>query len=269
MDQEARMTQLYDKMAAEQANYRSWLLEQPPEEILNHAYEYAVREDILMAMEGAELRPEQAEALLTSISPLDDVYQDFAQIETGHMDLLRDTIDSRADSVLDAQQQTPLYRHPASYARAHREREQYRASLRANIACKDTIEAAIRDSFDGMRLSEDAVRRTLAAHGPERTAFVLANTVQMKDWDGRFSRANKEWASQITVSDSEEQRSRYTVESHPAVLDGFITEIRKELAAAREQSARTEGRPSIRARLAANADQVSRPAPEVKDKGAR
>ncbi len=44
-------TALYEKMAAEQDKYRDWLKSQPPEEILNHTYEYTVREDIVMAME--------------------------------------------------------------------------------------------------------------------------------------------------------------------------------------------------------------------------
>ena len=44
-------TALYEKMAAEQDKYRDWLKSQPPEEVLNHAYEYTVREDIVMAME--------------------------------------------------------------------------------------------------------------------------------------------------------------------------------------------------------------------------
>ena len=39
-------TALYQKMFAEQENYREWLLSQPSEEILNHTYEYTVREDI-------------------------------------------------------------------------------------------------------------------------------------------------------------------------------------------------------------------------------
>lgn len=37
---------LYQKASAEQDTYRAWLLTQPPEEILNHAYEYITREDI-------------------------------------------------------------------------------------------------------------------------------------------------------------------------------------------------------------------------------
>ena len=91
----------------------------------------------------------------------------------------------------------------------------------------------------------------------------------MKDWDERFSPANKEWAARITVADSEERRCGYTVESHPAVLNGFITQTRKELETAREQTVRTEGKPSIRAQLAANLAQTAKPAPEARDKGAR
>ncbi|WP_270510554.1 DUF3848 domain-containing protein, partial [Gemmiger formicilis] len=43
--------ELYNKMQQEQNEYREWLLAQPPEEILNHAYEYSVREDIILATE--------------------------------------------------------------------------------------------------------------------------------------------------------------------------------------------------------------------------
>ena len=39
-------TALYQKMFAEQETYREWLLSQPSDEILNHTYEYTVREDI-------------------------------------------------------------------------------------------------------------------------------------------------------------------------------------------------------------------------------
>ena len=68
---------LYEKMAAEQDKYRDWLKSQPPEEILHHTYEYTIREDIVMAMEELELTDAQAEALLESPSPLEDVYRYF------------------------------------------------------------------------------------------------------------------------------------------------------------------------------------------------
>ena len=68
-------TALYEKMAAEQDKYRGWLKSQPPEEVLNHAYEYTIREDIVMAMEELVLTDAQAQALLESPSPLEDVYR--------------------------------------------------------------------------------------------------------------------------------------------------------------------------------------------------
>ena len=85
-------TALYEKMAAEQDNYRDWLKSQPPEEILHHTYEYTVREDIVMAMEELELTDAQAQALLKSPSPLADVYRYFEKLETGYMDVIRDSI---------------------------------------------------------------------------------------------------------------------------------------------------------------------------------
>ena len=84
------------KMAAEQDKFRDWLKSQPPEEVLNHAYEYTIREDILMAMEELELTDTQAQALLESPSPLADVYRYFEKLETGYMDVIRDSIESRA-----------------------------------------------------------------------------------------------------------------------------------------------------------------------------
>ena len=43
-------TALFEKMTAEQDKFRDWLKSQSPEEVLNHAYEYTIREDIVMAM---------------------------------------------------------------------------------------------------------------------------------------------------------------------------------------------------------------------------
>ena len=67
MTTEQLQTTLYDRMAAEQQKFKSWLLAQPPDEILNHACEYSVREDILMELEPDDVLPEaQIRALLKS-----------------------------------------------------------------------------------------------------------------------------------------------------------------------------------------------------------
>lgn len=93
-------TLLYEKMKAEQDKYRDWLLTQEPAEILNHTYEYTMREDIVMCMEELELTPKQAKALLKSPCPLDDVYKEFKDREVEHMDTIRDSIETRADQVI-------------------------------------------------------------------------------------------------------------------------------------------------------------------------
>ena len=51
---------LYEKMKAEQDKYRDWLASQEPSEILNHTYEYTIREDIVMCMEELELATDKA-----------------------------------------------------------------------------------------------------------------------------------------------------------------------------------------------------------------
>ena len=89
MTQEEMLTALYEKMAAEQDKYRDWLKGQPAAEVLNHAYEYTIREDIVMCMEELDLTEAQAKALLASPAPLADVYKDFEKLETSYMDVIR------------------------------------------------------------------------------------------------------------------------------------------------------------------------------------
>ena len=55
MNKEELNTALYKKMFAEQEQFKDWLLTQPPQEILNHAYEYTMREDILLSLEYNDL----------------------------------------------------------------------------------------------------------------------------------------------------------------------------------------------------------------------
>ena len=59
---------LLEKFSAEQDKYREWLLSQPPEEILNHTYEYTVREDILCTVENGEFPEKMVAAQIVIIS---------------------------------------------------------------------------------------------------------------------------------------------------------------------------------------------------------
>ena len=94
---------LYQKMFAEQETYREWLLSQLSEEILNHTYEYTVREDILLSMEYNDLPDAQVKALLKSPSSLADVFKDWEHKETGYMEDIWQTVADRAKSEVQKQ----------------------------------------------------------------------------------------------------------------------------------------------------------------------
>ena len=96
-------TTLYKQMFAEQEQFRDWLLTQPPQEILNHAYEYVMREDILLSLEHNGLTDAQAAALLSSPAPLADVYKELDYVESSHMEEVWSCVVDRANIVLDAQ----------------------------------------------------------------------------------------------------------------------------------------------------------------------
>lgn len=127
--------------------------------------------------------------------------------------------------------ETYLYPYSAKEARERNELSLWRESHRANIACRDAIEDAIRRSFDGMHLDKDCTSLVLEKYGYKRTAWVLANTLHELKWDGRFSHANKQWAERRYIPQDERYNAEITVRSHPAVLDGFVTFYRKAVQA--------------------------------------
>jgi len=112
--------------------------------------------------------------------------------------------------------------------------EQYRASYKANVACKDAIETAIRDNYRDNRLGKEGVKQVSDQFGYERMFYVLANTAQRKDFDGRISRDNKDWAKTIPVFEDkdyfgDDRRSEFEVDScNPGLTDIFINQARRE-----------------------------------------
>lgn len=245
MTNEELNTKLYEKLFAEQENFKGWLLTQPPEEILNHAYEYVMREDIVLAMEYHDLSDAQAKALLASPSPLAEIFHDFEKIEGDHMDTIRECIEKRADKNIETQREVlrnlPVYIFSASFAKGHDELDEYRASFHANVDCKNAIEEAIANHYSDNRLDGACVKEVVDRFGMERVSFVLANTVQHKDWDGRISPENKEWAKAEPVPNDfnawgEKKTQEYCCnQTHPGLINLFVNQFRKEQALEKEK----------------------------------
>lgn len=141
---------------------------------------------------------------------------------------------TKQEEIMEPNNKTPVYYETAAYARENGELELFRLSHRTNIACKNDIQAAISRHFDGMRLDKETAKEVLDQYGAERVSIVLAATVQYKSWDGRFSSSNKDWAFSVHLPEGQsasgfDRRSDYIVDSHPAVLDGFIWQARREI----------------------------------------
>ena len=151
----------------------------------------------------------------------------------------------------------PVKAYPEVYmgtlekAMQERNVDAYLDSRKLNIDCKNAIEQAIAEGFDGMRLNPDAAVGVVEKYGEERVAFVLANTLKQLSHDGRFSRQNKDWAEHIEVPENISRGRNlnldYVIESHPAVLDGFIDMARAEIRMQRIEQAIGENEVTITA----------------------
>ena len=109
---------------------------------------------------------------------------------------------------------------------------QYNLSYQANSACKEAIEQTISAHYAENRLdTEAAAKDVLEKFGMERVQFILANTIQRKNYDGRISQDNKAWAKTIPMlEDSGASRhSAYLVvdQVNPGLTDLFTRQFRK------------------------------------------
>ena len=253
-----KLEQLLTKMHSEFAEYEAWLLRQPASVILENAFQYTTKQDILMHAESVDLSPAQLETLLHSRAPLEEVFETYRNTDSDLLMIeMHDAMETCADDTMAVQRTTPVYTQPPDYARERGELDKYRESKRLNVLCKEAIEQSIRDNYKDNHLDADAVWRDVTAQfGSKRAAFVLAMTVREKGFDGRFSRENKAWAkSQPLPPDPEHQGlyCSYVVDkAHPVLTDALVTHARRELekkpsVMVKLQSAETPPRTAVKA----------------------
>ena len=130
----------------------------------------------------------------------------------------------------------PVYYESFGYAAENGEVDLYRISRQLNEECRNAIEEAIADNFDGMNLADDATKSVVEQFGMERMGYILAYTLNYNNHDGRYSHSNKEWADTTCKGEwGSNIRTDWIVRSHPAVLNGFVDMYRKELAAEQQR----------------------------------
>ena len=120
MSIENKAAALIEKMNTEQENYRNWLLSLSPEEMLDHAYEFAIRREMMAVIENIEvigLSEKQADALLKSENPLADIYKGFTYVDTQFPDIVRGCVEEHAKMLVQQAKEPRQASKPSRKAR--------------------------------------------------------------------------------------------------------------------------------------------------------
>ena len=92
---------LKEKLEEEYGDFLKSLEEMEPKEIIKASYEKVMKEDILYAMEENDLTGDQAEALLESQNPLEDIYQQWLKMDCSYMSDLKECIFDHASKLAE------------------------------------------------------------------------------------------------------------------------------------------------------------------------
>lgn len=123
-------------------------------------------------------------------------------------------------------ERVPLYEWSLDDAIRNNEQDLWRESYKENCDCARAIERAINENYHN-NILEDCAKPIIERYGFDRVNFVLANTVQQKDYDGRISEDNKKWARSFHIP-RDDKNWQFTVDSHPGLTNLFINDARRE-----------------------------------------
>lgn len=103
LENERLNTALYEKLFEEQEQYRAHLLGLSPQEILDHGYEYYLREDILLSFECNDLPKEKIVALMEIDNLMAKLLETHENTPSTHMDDIWRMVESYAEEETEKQ----------------------------------------------------------------------------------------------------------------------------------------------------------------------
>lgn len=95
-----RARQLLSKASQEYNDYVEQVKRLPPEQIVGACYELVLKENFLSVIERQDLSEETVDVLLTTNTPLDELYREWLGNDYSMMDMLQDTADEFAEDRL-------------------------------------------------------------------------------------------------------------------------------------------------------------------------
>lgn len=123
----------------------------------------------------------------------------------------------------------PFYDNTLEYAKANGELDKWRNSMNETRNCAAEIQKLIGQYHVDYHLNTDKIiEGAVGRYGTEYVTRALAVTVQQREYDGRFSQKNKDWAKSVDVH-QDDYHDRINVNSHSTLLDAVVGDYREYL----------------------------------------
>lgn len=222
---------LYERMSQENKEFLDDLKTKPADDIIQHAYEIACRDNLLMLFENeTDLSPKQLETLLKFEQPLAALYDDWLGRDTDDMDNFRNSIACCTTDILDNRAEEkykdptqPMYDKSWQDARACDEYPEWKANHWRSMECAQMFRKEGGNAYHDQSFPA-FLQKWEAAYGKDRCMFVLACTMQERTGDGRFyppaRQAAARLASQLEIAG--DRASNYVVDAHSCIVNSAM-----------------------------------------------
>lgn len=224
---------VYEKMSAEYDALLEEIKKMPPQDIIDNAYQIVMKQDILCLIDNHCLNEPQLRLLLESQLPLDDLYQEWLEVDCTYLEDMEQSITDYLNGRLKTQatekyckSDSQIYLKSMREAGEAGEVHEWRASHDRNIQCKLSLIAGITDP-----LSSADFRLFIQAwtdkYGLARCIYLLSYTIQSKDFDQRFSAEARARASSVVFADGIQQGwiKDYAVKLNPDRINSAMSEL--------------------------------------------
>ncbi|MDD4510629.1 MAG: DUF3849 domain-containing protein [Oscillospiraceae bacterium] len=219
--------QLYDRASQELDAYIADLKTQPPERIIDRAYQLSTMQDMVMVLESSDIPANKLEVLAALEHPLEVLYDDWLNRDDSRMGELHRSMEDYAGQKLRDQAEL-LFSDPKvpRYAGTHEdavragEVYQYYANRSRDLLCLHTFEQGVSDA-NANHAMRPFVQKWTEDYGHDRCKFVLGYTVQRADWDKRYSPKARQDAQKYDydLTNNYNPYSSYGTNAHPCLVN--------------------------------------------------
>lgn len=145
------------------------------------------------------------------------------------------------DTLLEAHEEFPQKRAEPVYLKTWEqavqqgEQKLYSKSRSLNEEFLSDMTGEISRTYNGRSFDGSVSRFLLAKYGAQRSSALLANVIQHRLWEGRFSVANRQWAQSVPVPHDRAWDRLSQCDTHPGLLNELTTDVRQEIRAQQQE----------------------------------